>query len=705
MATKLGEALVFIRGDVQDLNKKLGQAERGVGRTMGNVLNQTRKIGLAMTGFGVAVGGTLFKAVNEWAAYGDEIGKAAKRTGVSTEAMSVLGHAADQTGASMSDIEKAVKKMARTIKDSGDEGQLGLEKYTKSLMRAESAVEKQRQKIEELTAAGKDTTAAQRSYNEAINKLQAIQTEGVKATGTNIEAINELGLSYVQLLKLKPEEQFKLISESLSKVENATLQSALAQEIFGRSGTQLIPLINEGAAGLEAYATEAEKLGLVIDTESAAAAEKFVDTMDELSKAFRGAMIVIGPLIAENLMPLAEAVRDNVAEWSAWMKDNPLIVGGAIKLAAALAGISLVLGPILIALKPIISTFLALKTVFLWFSGAKGAAAVATATTQVATATTAATTATVASTAALAAWVALIGIAVIALAGIAIATKKWWEAKQNLKETTEQENKTNERAIQILEDKGVAIDRVAFAEMSLADQQTFLAGKFKEVRDAAVESNEEMVASTESSVDAMVGIQVDGLLAVQDITGQAHNANMLWSPGTEGSPSGVSMTAESLNMIIQLNMDAANTLQNILGGIHDAFINTWRGIADFVGAALQNIMNATQNVIGGAGNLLGFADGGVIPGYANGGLTQQRIVMVGERGPEPVALPVGSRVMSNSDMKSAVGGGGGINFNGPLIGNATISNNMDIATVASELGSALAANLSQRGLSTAAVMP
>lgn len=43
-------------------------------------------------------------------------------------------------------------------------------------------------------------------------------------------------------------------------------------------------------------------------------------------------------------------------------------------------------------------------------------------------------------------------------------------------------------------------------------------------------------------------------------------------------------------------------------------------------------------------------------GFASGGVTDHPIVKVGELGPELVALPVGSRVMSHSDMMTAAKG-------------------------------------------------
>ncbi|MDV7396821.1 hypothetical protein RZS08_35815, partial [Arthrospira platensis SPKY1] len=85
---------------------------------------------------------------------------------------------------------------------------------------------------------------------------------------------------------------------------------AIAQELFGRSGAKLIPLLNSGADGLEALRQEAEELGLVIGGDAARAAEQFNDSLTRIDAVRRG--LFNG--IAQQLLPTLNALTDTLLE-------------------------------------------------------------------------------------------------------------------------------------------------------------------------------------------------------------------------------------------------------------------------------------------------------------------------------------------------------------------------------------------------------
>src|SRR6516165_4864672 len=62
-------------------------------------------------------------------------------------------------------------------------------------------------------------------------------------------------------------------ADKFSKMQDGTAKAALAAQLFGRGvGPQLIPFLNAGRAGIEAYTEKARQLGLVLDEKDAAAA-------------------------------------------------------------------------------------------------------------------------------------------------------------------------------------------------------------------------------------------------------------------------------------------------------------------------------------------------------------------------------------------------------------------------------------------------
>lgn len=92
------------------------------------------------------------------------------------------------------------------------------------------------------------------------------------------------------------------VADRLSKMKDGAEKTAIAQDIFGRSGSELIPLLNQGAEGLKSETERAEKLGIVLGRDAAAAGDRFNDSLVEVKASVSGLGIAIG----QSLMPIAE---------------------------------------------------------------------------------------------------------------------------------------------------------------------------------------------------------------------------------------------------------------------------------------------------------------------------------------------------------------------------------------------------------------
>jgi hypothetical protein len=66
-------------------------------------------------------------------------------------------------------------------------------------------------------------------------------------------------------------------------------KTAIAVELFGRSGANLIPLLNGGARALSDATDEATRFGLIVSTEAGRAAEQLNDNLTRLGAVVRGA--------------------------------------------------------------------------------------------------------------------------------------------------------------------------------------------------------------------------------------------------------------------------------------------------------------------------------------------------------------------------------------------------------------------------------
>lgn len=74
------------------------------------------------------------------------------------------------------------------------------------------------------------------------------------------------------------------VAETMKKYKNPADQAAVATKVFGEEGGKLVNLLKDGKAGLAAARAEAEKYGLVVSENAAAAAEKFNDDLTETKK-------------------------------------------------------------------------------------------------------------------------------------------------------------------------------------------------------------------------------------------------------------------------------------------------------------------------------------------------------------------------------------------------------------------------------------
>lgn len=99
------------------------------------------------------------------------------------------------------------------------------------------------------------------------------------------------------------------IAEGFSKLPDGLNKTALAMDVFGKSGAKLIPMLNEGAEGIEALKQEANDLGIVLDSGSSAAAQAFGDNLDKINEKVQGLTIQL----AKGLLPALVSISE---EWA-----------------------------------------------------------------------------------------------------------------------------------------------------------------------------------------------------------------------------------------------------------------------------------------------------------------------------------------------------------------------------------------------------
>lgn len=93
-------------------------------------------------------------------------------------------------------------------------------------------------------------------------------------------------------------EQLGIIGDALNRVEDEGQRAALAVQIFGKSGSDLLPLLAQGSAGIDEMAS---KVGTIFTPEQLEAAERYQDALTEFKKAMGdltgGAIVQLAPIL------------------------------------------------------------------------------------------------------------------------------------------------------------------------------------------------------------------------------------------------------------------------------------------------------------------------------------------------------------------------------------------------------------------------
>ena len=143
---------------------------------------------------------------------------------------------------------------------------------------------------------------------KGMQKLATAMVEAAGGSKEQVEAFSRLGVSVKDAAgQLRPTEEVLLdLADAFAAMPDGAEKSALAVKLFGKSGVELIPFLNQGRAGIEQLKQKFKELGLEISGDTAKAAEKFNDTLDTVKQALSG----IAMKVAEAALPALQALAD-----------------------------------------------------------------------------------------------------------------------------------------------------------------------------------------------------------------------------------------------------------------------------------------------------------------------------------------------------------------------------------------------------------
>ena len=173
--------------------------------------------------------------------------------------------------------------------------------------------------------AAKDLGGLQLAFKQAGIGSGGMQSALVKLSKNVVDGNAAFGAMGVQLKNtdgsLKGSKQvLSEVADVFQDMPDGIEKTALATQVFGKAGADLIPMLNGGAEGLAEMADMAERLGLVIDDKTAASADQFNDTVELLGMSLQG----VGRQVAAEMLPtltrLAGSLLDSATKGDALKK-------------------------------------------------------------------------------------------------------------------------------------------------------------------------------------------------------------------------------------------------------------------------------------------------------------------------------------------------------------------------------------------------
>lgn len=145
----------------------------------------------------------------------------------------------------------------------------------------------------------------------ALKKTTASMVSAQSGTGKSAEAFKQLGVSVTNAdgSLRNNNEVFQEAIKALGQVGNETERDALAMALFGKSATELNPLIEGGIDTLAKMSEQANELGLILSQEALDGANAFNDQIDILKANGKQTFQVIGTEIASTLAPAMEQLN------------------------------------------------------------------------------------------------------------------------------------------------------------------------------------------------------------------------------------------------------------------------------------------------------------------------------------------------------------------------------------------------------------
>lgn len=149
------------------------------------------------------------------------------------------------------------------------------------------------------------------TMTKGMSKLTSAYAKGNKSKKKSVKLTKGVTVSLKKENgEIKTQAEFYLDTiDALHGMTNVAQRNAAAQQIFGKSYTDMLPLIESGTAALRQYGQEAREMGVIITGENVSALGLFDDQMQRLDAQFSA----VKTNIALAFLPIMETVAERMS--------------------------------------------------------------------------------------------------------------------------------------------------------------------------------------------------------------------------------------------------------------------------------------------------------------------------------------------------------------------------------------------------------
>jgi hypothetical protein len=165
-----------------------------------------------------------------------------------------------------------------------------------------------------LSVAAKEAETSQEQLSTGLVKLSKNMDGAAQGAAQQLDAFRRLGISMKEIKRNDPGQMFLLIAQKMAGIEGGAKRAAIAQQLLGKSGADLLPLMqklaNGGFAEMEA---KARSMGLELSHDTVEAVKHAHESLTELGLIAQGVatQFVVGfaPKAADAMEQFGSAVN------------------------------------------------------------------------------------------------------------------------------------------------------------------------------------------------------------------------------------------------------------------------------------------------------------------------------------------------------------------------------------------------------------